>query len=193
MIECAVSVVICTVWLGAYPPVALFHDARFRIGFAGGPLGGGRPPLGSGLHFLQLLQRLRQSLHLLARRPLAGGRGASIGGFLPRIPHRLHPLLCRFQMRPQGLLAMKRLATGRGFHLRPVVHHLFQRNQPFAAQDRQQLREQLVQRLLMVNAKVRQGVMVDLLAPRQPLISRMVAAAPRRATSRAELTRSLEA
>jgi hypothetical protein len=48
---------------------------------------------------------------------------------------------------------MKRVATGRGFHLRAIVHHVLQADQTLATQHPQQLREQLIESLFVLDAE----------------------------------------
>src|SRR5712692_201882 len=72
----------------------------------------------------------------------------------------------------------ERLPAGQRFHFRPIVHHPLEPDQSVRTQHPQHLREQLVQRRLMLHAEVRQGVMIHRLQTRQPLIGRMIFAAP---------------
>ena len=102
---------------------------------------------------------------------------------LPESERGLQPRVGKF--RQGGAQAIKgscrfgaHLGHVRCLHLRNVMYHPIEGDQLLATQDPQQWCEQLIQRLLVLNAEVRQLVMIDDFAPCQPLVGGMVAAAP---------------
>ena len=129
------------------------------------------------LYLFQLLDRLFQALDSLPRRALPGR---------PHPPALLlGPLLLRHRLdhlsrRPQVLLDRSRppQRTRRTLRAdaRAVDHHLFQIHQPGLAQQRQQLREQIVQRCAVRRPKIRQRFVADRLQTAQPLQGRMIGA-----------------
>jgi len=154
------------------------HHSRLRIA-------GAHPRFALGffstlalLQLLQLLQCTLQPLLLLA--PRAGLRLFHLrtGLFVPRVAHLFDALPRPLQVLPNRCFPLITPRTRQRFDFRAILHHLFQRNQPFLAQRRQNLREQLVQFFLSLYAKIRQRVVVHFLQPRQPLERRIVLAPP---------------
>src|SRR5713226_1085907 len=157
--------------------VGLLHDARFGISdahpFVRGPCRFQRAQL------LQFFQRFFQPLLLFTSRSCTRLLFSWTCFFASRIAHFRHPPPRSLQMYLNFVLPMNTSRTRLCPDLRPVLHHLVQRDQPLFAERRQHLREQFVQLLLVPHAKIRQRVVVHFLQPRQPLERGIVLAASR--------------
>ncbi len=127
----------------------------------------------------QFFQRALQPLLPLAPRADLGLLGFRAGRFVPRIAHLRHALPRPLQVRLDRRFALKTSGAGQRLDLGAVLHHLFQRNQPFFAERRQNLGEQFIQLSLLLHPEIGQRVVVHFLQPRQPLERRIVLAAPR--------------
>jgi len=92
---------------------------------------------------------------LLLPRSSAGLLGFRTTLFVLRIAHLGHSLPRPLQVFSNRCFALITPGTRQRLDLRAVLHHLFQRNQPFRAQHTQQLREQLIQLLLLLHAETR--------------------------------------
>src|SRR5215831_2239166 len=166
----------------AKSPFGLYHSARLGVSGTGpkffflslclrlGP---------STLELFQLLKRLFKPLLLLAQRSLSRLSLALTQLLRAWISHGFDLLLGLFKMTFESGFAAKTLIRRRGLDLGPVVHHALQRDQSLVAEHPQDLDEHAIERLLVLNAKIRQRVIVDHLHPCQPLVGRMILAQPR--------------
>ncbi len=150
--------------------VAVLHQPRlwllhthpsFGLRFAG---------LLAGLQFVEFLQCRCQPFRTFPRRALLRrGPPALATLLLVRVGHLFHRLSRLLQAFADRLFPPKRVHSRLRSDLRPVVHHLFQTDDPRAFQQCQQLREQLVQRFLMLDPKISQRMMVYRRQSTQPL------------------------
>src|SRR6202022_1974239 len=131
------------------------------------------------LQLPQLLQCVLQPLVLFLPRSGLRLSGFRTRFFVPRIAHLRHPLPRPLQVFSNGRFLLIASGACQRLDLRPVLHHLLQRNQPFLAEGCQHLREQLIQLLLLLPSEIRQRVIVHFLQPRQPLERRIKLAPPR--------------
>src|SRR5271155_3994536 len=138
------------------------------------------------LPLLQLFQRTRQSLLLLASRAHPGLLYFRTALLVPRITH-LRYAPSRFLPMLANRLLLEITSTARqGLNLRAVLHHLLQRDQPFLAQRCQHLRESFIEFLLLLHTEIRQRVVVHFLQSRQPLEGPIVLTAPGHFSCRTE-------
>jgi hypothetical protein len=137
--------------------IAMAHDPRLRIGCADPGLPLPRASIARALGLSDLLdidQRLLEPLNPLPPGSLTG-RGLP-GCFLltARISHGRNMLPSRSQMLPDLLLLLERAWSCLRGDLRAVVHDGLQGHQSLRTQDPENLREDLVQRVMVGQAKV---------------------------------------
>jgi hypothetical protein len=139
-------------------------------------------PLLDGLHFGQPPQGLLQTrLALLCCAPLRRLAAPAAGGTVAlHLVFQLRHPRPRLLQRPFELvLPTKRAGPGAGPHPDAVVRDLLELDRPGGHQAGHADAEQLIQRLAMLDPKVRQAVVVDLHAPAQPAVGVVTVGHPR--------------
>lgn len=138
-------------------PITVAHDPRLRICCAnpGLPRPGTSIARALGLaDLLDIEQSLLETFNPFPPSALTGGGLPGRFLFAAGITHSDDMLTSRGQMLPNLLLLFERTRPGPGGDLRAVMHDALQGNQPLRTQDPEYLREYLVQRARMGQAKV---------------------------------------
>src|SRR5712692_5869516 len=157
--------------------LGLLHDARFGIADADSLIR--RSCRFQLAQLLQFLHRLVEPFLLFPLCSYARLLDPRVAFLFLRIAHLFHASLSALPVLLDRAFALNAPGARRCPNLRAVLHHLVQRDQPFFAERRQHLREQLVQLLLLLHTEIRQRVVVHFLQSGQPLEGRVVLAAPR--------------
>src|SRR5260370_4964894 len=157
--------------------LGLLHEARFGIADADSLVR--RPRCFQLVQLLQSRHRFGEPFLLFPLCSQACLLDPWVAFLIPWIAHLFHASPSTFPVLPDRAFALNAPGARRCPNLCAVLHHLVQRDQPLFAERRQHLREQFVQFVLLLHAKICQRVVVHFLQSGQPLEGRIVFAAPR--------------
>src|SRR6266568_315246 len=157
--------------------IGLMHHPRLRIADANSLVR--RSCRFQLVQLLQFLHRLIEPFLLFPPCSQARLLDPQVAFLVPWIAHFFHASPSALPVLLDSAFALNAPGTRRCPNLRPVLHYLFQRDQPFLTERRQHLREQFIQFVFLLHAEIRQRVVVHFVEACQPLESRIKLAPPR--------------